>query len=66
MWKRRLWKGGFGRRREQRNNKYYIQCFDYNKYGDYAYECWSNPHKDVKEKINYVEEQDNANIVCLA
>lgn len=40
---------GFGRGRGQRNSKFYIQCFNYNKHGYYVHEYWSIPQNNVKE-----------------
>lgn len=57
--------GGYGRGHRQRNSKYRTQCFCCHKYGHFVHKCWSNTHIDVKEKVNYVEEQDDAYTVIL-
>jgi gag-polypeptide of LTR copia-type len=57
---------GRGHGRGGRSNRYNVDCYNYDKYGHYASECYSE--KKVEENANFVakEEVKNNDVVLLA
>ena len=57
---------GRGRGRQQRSDKSKFQCYNCQKFGHFAKDCWS-PKSKVEEKANFAEgEDEERNVLLLA